>query len=163
MASRYWRLLITAIDSSNGRVDVWELELRQIAGGTDETAPGMTTSASESSFGSPNVIDNDPDSFWGSPTPGALPAWIQIDLGVGGGVPVQQWSLRHGFADFMPRDVELQASDDAVDWLTVDSRSDLTWSPPETKIFDIPLSTSNPVLLADIRLSNVRISDFPGG
>lgn len=148
---RYWRLLIDAIQSSTTRGDIWEIELHETEGGADATTPSLTTTASDGAFSSGNVFDNDTGTFWG-PTP-AVAAWVQVDVGAGQTIAVAEWTLHHGFADFMPVDVRLQWSDDAVTWHTHDTRTDLVWTPPETQTFTL-VAARDPLVKSSLSSSS---------
>lgn len=148
---RYWRLLIDAIQSSTTRGDIWEVELRETEGGADATTSSLTTTASDGAFSSGNAFDNDTGTFWG-PTP-AVGAWVQVDAGAGQTIAVAEWTLHHGFADFMPANVRLQWSDDAVTWHTHDTRTGLVWTPPQTQTFTL-VAARDPLVKSSLTSSS---------
>lgn len=117
-AHRYWRLYVTASNGSTWHQAGAELQLRLTRGGADQCAGGTPiTSGDEGSYTAANLFDDDPATFqqWqGS----ALPKWVAYDFGAGNEQAIVELALfpHSSYADRMPKDFELQWSDDGIDW-----------------------------------------------
>lgn len=128
MAShRYWRVYVTAIDSpgaasyygGNPAVVIGEIELRATIGGSDQTDPSDSYSASSTFNGSPDyAFDDAGGGYWNAGDGAVLPQWIQFDAGVGNAIDVAELFIVADPYDELlaPTDLSLRYSDNGVDF-----------------------------------------------
>ena len=124
---------------------------------TSDKCTGGTASASESYAGKPaaNAFDNNNSTYWSNDN--HLPAWLQYDFGPGNGRVIEKYRIYFESANYdaSPQDWTFEASDDAVSWTTLDTRSGEDWSTNEWKEYTF----SNTVRY---RYYRINISDNKG-
>lgn len=142
-AHLYWRFNFLA---NNGHLDysaLPEIEFRESEWGPNAAAGGVATASSEYGAGyeAGKALDGDIDTFWSSGS--ADPAgWWQyefpspVDIIE---VAVKSFGTATGTADrltYLPKDFEIQHSDDGVAWTTAWSVAGETdWIPEEVRVF----------------------------
>lgn len=141
---RYWRIYVTAV-GSGAYLAIQEIELRGTPGGADLTSP--STPSSQSSYFAPDnaVAQKAVDNNFVTPTTGcfitdgsAFPQWGWWDLGTPKGVAeIGIWPQASGTASARgPKDFEIQGSNDASSWTTVEALTGITgWAAGVSKTF----------------------------
>ncbi|MBW8465153.1 discoidin domain-containing protein [Acidovorax sp.] len=127
---RYWRLYITALNSSGVNVGLHEVELRGTVGGADLTTgstpvfeSSILDNGEEGSYPGINTLDgivDNPYSTWYSAMGYPPPHWIRYDLAT----PKQVAQIAiYPFASTTncPRDFKIQGSADGSSWADVKS------------------------------------------
>ena len=123
---RYWRMWITRAVNNETYVGIGEFELRATPGGSSIVSGGTASASSEFSatYSADKAIDADPTTLWHTISGDPKVAWwwqYHFAEPVGAAeysllIPSSHSAIRS------PRDWELQVSDDASNWLTVDQR-----------------------------------------
>lgn len=128
-AYRYWRLYVTALNTSGTQVGIYEVELRGTAGGADLTTSG--TPVTQSSY-----VDNGEDgaypgsatvdggfgafSIWLTSSGAGLPQWVRYDLATA--QQVLEFAIYPSDSSSRcPRDFKIQGSADGSSWTDVKS------------------------------------------
>ena len=100
------------------------------------------TADSETSTPVKNLLDNNLGTFW--ETTGPFPHWVQCDIGRQS--LISSYSLQTGFHGVgstaaMPKDWELQGSNDRLTWTIIDERNDELWIEGEKRTFNINIKS----------------------
>lgn len=142
-AHRYWRIYVNGgpgsgwVSSDYARIA--EVELRTSLSGSDQTGSGtasVSTSYDPSSFGADKAFDNNTGTEWISD--GTHTAqWLKYDFGSGNNKDIVEYTIRCSNAAGSLVNILFQYSDDNSSWTTVDTRTGLSWSVPETKTFSV--------------------------
>ena len=115
------------------------------------TAAGSSQFSSD--FAAWKAFDKLAGTYWSTTTGGATPSWIWYSFGpIGNEKEVSRYSItaRADAGNGAPRDWDFQGFDDSItDWVTIESRSSVTFSNGETKDFDL----STPALYRAYRIS----------
>lgn len=125
---RYWRLYVTALNSSGTQIRINEVELRGSVGGADLTT--SSTPVFESTFldneegatypGS-NTVDGDATfSYWMSAAGFSPPHWVRFDLATAKTVAQVAINASSSGSE-CPRDFKIQGSADGSSWTDVKS------------------------------------------
>ncbi len=124
---------------------------------TADKCTSGTASASENYAGKPasNAFDNSTSSYWSNDN--NLSAWLQYDFGNGNGKVIEQYRIYFEAAsyDASPSSWTFQASDNAISWITLDTKTAENWSGNEWKEYSFSNS-------ARYRYYRINISDNKG-
>lgn len=137
-AHRYWRLYInTGNDASN--ISAQNIEFHATVGGPTICTGGTGTSSSQYSSWNVNLAFSNTGQF---ATAGGAPQWVAYDLGAGVYSDVAEvlWQARtDGYPSQTPNDVQMQFSDDGVNWTNwgTDYAFGSSWSIGEVMTFAI--------------------------
>lgn len=139
-AHRAWRLLVDTATGTNLQLN--EIELRLTSGGADQV-PALTSdvanangriifSAESGGNEAWRVFDNTTGTWFVSPGANAYIGYI---------FPTAQAITEMAITlssrtDRAPKDIRIQSSDDAINWTDEDTRTGLSWTAGETKVFD---------------------------
>jgi fibronectin type 3 domain-containing protein len=122
--------VVTAMNSAGESIDSAEQSIQVL----ENIAPGSTTSAHAgsggSAEGSDKAIDGNVNTKWYTGGNTGSAGWLQIDLGAGNARTVIRYDLTSA-NDVPARDPEnweLLASNDAVNWITLDTRTGETFA-----------------------------------
>lgn len=135
--SSYWRVNVTASDSTNPAIAA--IELRASVGGADQC--GSAIRADARNYNSPsypsNVIDGNTTTYWVGQISTTLPLAIVIRFP--DDVSVAEYVVRkYNGAGFSPTAWTLDYSGDGLTWTTVDTQAGVTaWAANEAKTFAI--------------------------
>lgn len=138
---RFWRFNCTAVNGGT-RLRLSEIELRAVAAGADVTTPTMsvTTTSQQSTplFAAKNCFDNNNSTIWVT-VDTVTSASVTIDLGSSNEQNIVQYTIRNGnTANQSPTAWTLEASNDLVNWTTVDTVAGETgWSTDETRTYNV--------------------------
>jgi hypothetical protein len=143
-AHRYWRLYITAAQSS-AETDLAEFYLCTTVGGAS-VATGGTASADTTFSGTyvpANAFDGNNTTSWASAST-AMPHWLQYDFGAGNAKDIVQWGIQSiftsGYSQYTPKDFSLQYSDDGTTWTALDTIvGAVGWTGTESRMFTVPV------------------------
>ncbi len=100
-------------------------------------------SSHDANFDAEKVVDKNIESFWETSNP--FPHWIQYNYGEK--IKITQYSLQtgsHGFDSTgrMPKSWQFQGSNDGVNWVTLDTRTDeVSWNNNEKRTYNYTNST----------------------
>lgn len=134
---RYWRLYITAADSSGTWYSLSRLKLMD--GATDRALSYTATDASGSVDPVTNAFDDNISTEWTNNTVPA-PVWIAVDLGAAYTLTEYRITSQRVVTGRTPATWELQGSNTSLTgpWSAVDARSGQTgWGIQETRTFTI--------------------------
>ena len=139
---RYWRINITAVNGNLTSVSLANLELYTAIPGAN-IASGGTASASSVFAGiyvASLAFNSQLNDFWNSAA--GAPQWLAYDFGAGNEKAIVSVGL-HGrdgpAADQMPKDFDVQYSDNGSTWTTEWSVTNQTsWIPGQFRKFDKP-------------------------
>lgn len=141
-AHRYWRVYITA---NNGSVDytyLTELEFRDSPGGSDQAVggTGIASSVFDSNDREEKPYDGSDTSVWMTAQGQVQPSWVGYDFGAGVNVSeIAVTAYIDSYNDRMPKDFDVQYSDDGSSWTTAWSVTGETgWGTTETRVFTDP-------------------------
>lgn len=136
---RYWRIYVTACNSTDSYLQIQEIEFHTSIGGVDITTPAMTTFAGYTGSASelyPNArafdnnFANEASGSWAAvyPNSGTHTAWVAIDLITPSPIAeVQIWpAVGLNAQRRWPTAFELHGSADGVVWSTIQS-----WTAPD--------------------------------
>lgn len=130
-AYSYYRLVISkAANGGNGYATVNEFGLytAEDHSGTNLAAGATATADSQyGTYGAANAIDGDASTFWES-TGAAGDKWLQVQLG-SAAVVRSVYISSTAYPNEVPRDFQLQASNDGSTWVTIFSWVDWVTSP----------------------------------
>jgi fibronectin type 3 domain-containing protein len=130
LAAGYYYYVVSALNSVGETVNSAEQGVQVLA----NVAPGSTTSAHSGSGGgnegSDKVADWNTNTKWFSGANTSSSGWLQVDLGAGNGQIVTRYDLTsaNDVPNRDPKNWQLQGSNDAVNWTTLDSRTDETFA-----------------------------------
>ena len=159
-AHRYWRVYITATNgATNPVVQIAELQMRETAGGADaipdqtsDTNPLAVSVSSRwsSTFAAWKAMDDSigANSLWVCQSGASLPQWIKVDFGAGNEkdiveITLQAFSSGGDDVSPMPRDFEVEWSDDNSAWTSAHSVTGSTgWSDAEVRTFTFAAPSS---------------------
>ena len=132
-AFRHWRLVYHDIEHGGRRGEIAELEMRETAGGSDETGSGTITVRSTFSGSPSDAVDNDTGTKWVS---GSFDyTWWAYDFGVSVTKEIVELSLRVNLSQTGPTHLRVDASSDGSTWIPQFYAFDLTWGTSDTKVF----------------------------
>jgi hypothetical protein len=139
MSATYWRVYVTA-NNGNDYLQLAEVQMRATVGGADQCTGGTASAINYFSSNVPGrAFDDDPNTHWlseGDIHPGP-DWWIQYQFG--SAVDVAELVLKHwsgGVTSRMPKDFQLQYSNDLEAWTTAGSWTDQTgWTAGEERAF----------------------------
>lgn len=134
---RYWRLYITT-PASYGYGYFAEIEFRSSIGGVDLTGSGIPSASDYESYHvADSAFDNNPYTYWITNQFIDF-AWIKYDFGVGNEKTLLEYAIT-AYSDYVsdtPSQWVLQYSNDNTLWTDVDTRTNITWTSGETKVFN---------------------------
>ena len=136
---RYWRIYTNSTEGN--RISIAEIELRESAGGADQTGSGSAT-ASVNSGTAGNSVDNNSSSEWRGAFGDNPPQWWSYDFGAGTTKDIDEWEISSDvtgtWADDAPLHFELQFSDDNSTWTTVEGGNVFvsSWSAGESRTYN---------------------------
>lgn len=126
---RYWRIYITALNTSAPQALIPEVELRGTVGGTDLTTP--STPVLESNYFDDGegfayvgalTVDNNPEySYWATTYGIPAPYWLRYDLATAKAVAQVAIYGSASYSTQGPRDFKIQGSADGSSWTDVKS------------------------------------------
>lgn len=136
---KFWRIYTTVSNSTVNQI-IGEIQFRAVVGGPN-VAVGGTATADASTIGNfpARAFDGDTGTWWAHGTP-VVPNWIKYEFA--SPVEIKQIALQAGTAtanpERMPRDFEVQFSEDNVTWTTVLAVVGQTgWTSGEIRVFDL--------------------------
>jgi len=121
---RYWRMLITAMN--HPRAIICEIEMRESVGGPDVTSTSFAIASSgtgQEAFNNTGVGISGGE-YW-EPAGPDVGEWVGQDFGAGNEKAIVEMKFWQNSAYALPQ-VDLQYSDNAVDWTTIYS---VTYTP----------------------------------
>jgi F5/8 type C domain. len=149
ITSRYWRLYVTAKESTDGYINCGLIGLNAVVGDLTNQCPGTGGTASESSsynasLTSINAWNNSSEdgtyntsSFWHSASQSS-PWWSTFDCGEGKSLTVRELALLGvNVPTRMPKDFQLQTSTDGVSWTTVLTKTGVIGWDTSVKFFPL--------------------------
>lgn len=141
---RYWRIQAKAVQAGTNFA-LAEIEMRIVAGGADQTAPGGAVLSSSDFAGLPkaNAVDDNAATHWATLTNQQIDGWIGYDFGAA--VEIVEVSLKarndSSFAQACSI-FHVAGSDDAVTWTDYKRHTAATWTIGSTQVFAVPLTVN---------------------
>lgn len=135
--ARYWRLVVTAVDTLADSVAAGEVEL--LDGGVDVTT-GLGGSASQAGNGDHGAasaaVDDSVNTAFGSVQSSfTMPYWWQIDLGADFNVTTLKLTSQQAYLPNNPKDFTVEYSADGVNWVVDASVAGQLWTTAETRAY----------------------------
>jgi fibronectin type 3 domain-containing protein/regulation of enolase protein 1 (concanavalin A-like superfamily) len=130
LAAGTYYYVVSAINSVGETANSAEQSIQVLI----NTAPGSITSAhlagGAGNEGSDKVVDRNVNTKWFSGANTSSSGWLQVDLGAGNGQIVTRYDLTsaNDVPNRDPKNWQLLASNDAVNWTTLDSRTGETFA-----------------------------------
>ena len=145
MAShRYWRIQAKAIQSGTNFA-LAEIQMRIVAGGADQTAPGGAVLSSSDFAGLPkaNAVDDNPATHWATLTNQQINGWIGYDFGSAIEVVEVVLTARNDTYFGQAASIfHVAGSDDGVTWIDYKRHTAATWTTGSTQTFAVPLTVN---------------------
>jgi opacity protein-like surface antigen len=137
---RYWRFNVTSTNTNNS-MNFAEAELRESAGGADQTGSGTASSPQGNLTATPPAaFDNNASTTWHSAI-GTMPHQLVYDFGVGVTKAITQVMIQAhpSNAAYTPLTFDMQYSSDNSSWTTSWSvTTPNTWAGGEIRVFTKP-------------------------
>lgn len=145
MAShRYWRIQAKAVQSGTNFA-LAEIQMRIVAGGADQTAPGGAVLSSSDFDGLPkaNAVDDNPATHWATLTNQQINGWIGYDFGSAIEVVEVVLTARNDTSFGQAASIfHVAGSDDGVTWIDYKRHTAATWTTGSTQTFAVPLTVN---------------------
>lgn len=143
MASyRYWRIQAKAVQAGTNFA-LAEIQMRIVAGGADQTAPGGAVLSSSDFAGLPkaNAVDDNAATHWATLTNQQIDGWIGYDFGSAIEVVEVVLTARNDTSFAQAASIfHVAGSDDGATWVDIKRFTAATWSTGSTQTFTVPLT-----------------------
>jgi hypothetical protein len=161
VSAPYWRLRMPWSHSNLGAYYIEEVEMRAVEGGADQCTGGTATASSGSTPGS--AFDDSSASAWSSSTgDNSFNGWLQYQFPTP--VQVTEIAVRsHTNAEYTPRMIALQYSQDGTTWTEWAHWAGLTWEVRETKVLNAANRRIIPAGTSPFWRINVSANNWRGG
>jgi len=164
LTRRYWRIYVTA--TTDNYVSFQEIELRNVASGSDLTGSGTASASFSESGNTPNkAVDNNSSTFWGSYNH-TVPQWWAYDFGAGNLYDILEIAITARTPSYYGEagtDFLWQYSDDGINWFTRKSITGLSWSAGETKVINVKDVDPDPLQIVSQVYAQVEYTVGPTG
>lgn len=141
---RYWRIQAKAIQAGSNFA-LAEIQMRIVAGGADQTAPGGAVLSSSDFAGLPkaNAVDDNTATHWATLTNQQIDGWIGYDFGSPIELVEVVLTARNDSSFAQACSIfHVAGSDDGIAWTDYKRHTAATWTIGASQTFAVPLTVT---------------------